>query len=269
MSNSNINELLEKGKTYFANMSTKKKIIAGVVILLLIGVGMNEDEEKTNLKPSPNNQAAVTTATSKTPIPASDKITIFKDYTYGMSPQQVKEISKAVPCEDPDLRDALCAPKPIKFAGTDWDQIFGFMDNKLSQVALGRDEIEIENLFSLINQLKSNEYVQVYINNGAETFDTIYAMQKNGAEAALSDSAQFIQKSLENSPFLSVCFFPLSYATSLVEEKAPNAFAKMGEAPKNLRLIELMMTEEGVAVTFETPVPFIKKWEKKSVKEKF
>lgn len=73
MSNSNFNELLEKGKTYFANMSTKKKIIVGVIILLLIGVGMNDDEEKAN--PIPTKIAKLSSAS---PHPKIDSLRQIK-----------------------------------------------------------------------------------------------------------------------------------------------------------------------------------------------
>lgn len=269
MSNSNFNELLEKGKTYLANMSTKKKLIVGVIILLLIGVGMNDDEEKANPKPTQNSQAVVSKPTSENRLPASDKIIIFKDYTYGMNPEQVKQKSSATPCDNPDFPAALCTPKPVKFAGTEWDQMFNFTNDKLDQVALASDEIDIEELSTLIQQLMGNDYSVVYMNNGVKTFDTIGSIKKKGVEPARDESVQFMLDSLQNSPQLTAYFLPNDYIIKLIEENAPSAFAKMGEAPKDLRLIELVITEEGVGVVFETPVPFIKKLGKTRVKESF
>lgn len=269
MSNLNFNELLEKGKTYFANMSTKKKIIVGVIILLLIGVGLNDEDEKANPKPTKNNQAAVTSATSENTNPPSETVTIFKDYTYGMSPEQVKQKSKATPCDNPDFPTALCTPKPVKFADTEWDQMFCFTDGKLEQVALARDEIDLEELLALNQQLAQNEFFPVYMNNGIETFDNIDSIKKIGAENAWNESMKYVNDSMQNAQLLKVYFFPISYVMELVEENASSAFAKIADAPKDLRAIELTMTEDGVAVVFEAALPFIKKLNKKRAKESF
>lgn len=199
-----------------------------------------------------------------------EKVQIFKDYTYGMSRQEVRQRSGAWPCDDPDLKDALCAKKPISFAGTTWQQVFSFDASGLDQVLPAKEEIEPEELFQVLEVLGAENSI-VSMSNGLMPFDLLEAARVIGVEEAQNMGRQYLVDSLQNGSTFEACLFPNTYIRKLLREKSPSAFASLKDAPGNLRVIQFIISDEDemVALIFSTPVQFLKKLGKKNLRERF
>lgn len=199
-----------------------------------------------------------------------EKVHIFKDYTYGMSRQEVRQRSGAWPCDEPDLKDALCVKKPISFAGTTWQQVFSFDASGLDQVLLAKEEIEPEELFQVFEVLCAENSI-VSMNNGLMPFDLLEMARVVGFEEAQNLGRQYLMDSLQNGSTFEACLFPDTYIRKLLREKSPGAFASLKDAPGNLRVIQFMLSEEDemAALVFSTPVQFLKKLGKKNLRERF
>lgn len=246
-------------KTYL----TKKNVIIGVIILIVIGAigSIFDNEEKSETK--------AVASVSKKQDTSSDKIVLFKDYTFGMTPEQVKEISGAGSCDDPELQDALCSKKKVKFGGYDWEQIFVFSGHKLSQVILHKGDCDAEETASIMQTIINSDYSVALMENGIDVFDALSSIKANGLEASKDEYMQFLFNSAQNDAPLTIYFFPNDYMKKMHDNKVTSVLASLTKAPDGLRVIELSLTEDEAALMFETPVALAKAGQKRAVKEKF
>lgn len=243
---------------------TKKNIIIGIVVLIALGAigSIFDDEEKSEIR-------AIAPVAEKSNT-ASDKIILFKDYIFGMTPGQVKEISGASSCNDPELKDALCSKKKVNFAGYNWDQIFVFVGDKLSQVVLHKEGIDLEQLQNIAGTIVENGFVPANVYNGALNFDLLESLATVGPKDTDSEMNRFIDESIQNdAPILETSYLPEEYMKKLVKDREKYYLAGIDKAPKDLRLISVTISDEDVGIQFQTPAAFSKSGSKKAFKEKF
>ena len=103
----------------------------------------------------------------------------------------------------------------------------------------------------------------------ASSFDLVASMAFGTAQATQNEMMQFIMDSLTNDDDLTMYCFPNAYLKHLIKNKAQGVLGGLAKAPENLRLIEVNVSDEGIAIIFETPVAVIRTAQKKAVKEKF
>lgn len=202
----------------------------------------------------------------------SGKVQIFKEYVYGMSPEQVRQMSGAWPCHDPEMPGALCARKPVSFAGTKWQQAFTFDGPGLDQVLLAKENIEPEELLAVF-QVLGAENSLVYMTDGMMPFDLIDMARTVGMVEAQDMGSQYLMTALQNGVTLEAWFYPDAWIKRLLQQKAPSAPGALRNAPANVRIVQLAFTNEedeaAVALIFSTPGQFIRKLGKKNLKERF
>ncbi|MDE5878734.1 MAG: hypothetical protein K2G99_01710, partial [Desulfovibrio sp.] len=175
--------------------------------------------------------------------------------------------SGAGPCDDPDMKEALCAKKPITFAGTTWEQIFSFDRSGLDQVVLFKEDIDPEDLVAVFQVLGAENSI-VAIDNGL--FDLFDMARAVGVKEALDMGRQLLITALLDGSSLEAYLFPTTYVRRLLREKAGSAFTSLQNAPADLRVIQLLLEDDGIALSFSTPVQFIRKLGKKRpMRERF
>lgn len=184
-----------------------------------------------------------------------------------MSPREVRQKSGAGPCDDPDMKDALCAKKPVSFAGTTWEQIFTFDRSGLNQVVLFKEDIDPEDLFDVFQVLGAENSIVAMDTGLFDFFDTARAV---GVKEAQDMGRRLLINALQDGSPLEAYLFPNAYIRRLIREKARSAFTSLQNAPEDLRVIELLIEDDGMALSFSTPVQFIRKLEKKTpIRERF
>ena len=200
----------------------------------------------------------------------SEKVQIFKDYTYGMTRQEVRQRSGAWPCDDPDLKGDLCVKKPISFAGTTWQQVFSFDASGLDTVLLAKEDIGPEEVATVF-QVLGDENSIVYMTNGGVPFDLLEAVRLFGLKEARAMGRKYLTESLLDGTDLEAMLFPNTYIERMLRGKNPSALLSLANAPGNLRVIELALSQEDetLLLSFSTPVQYIQKMKKKNIRERF
>ena len=97
---------------------------------------------------------------------------LFKDYEYGMSKEEVRNKSKAVPCQDSRVRGNLCIAQPVPFAGKEWEMAFMLDKDRLVSVVLVKpfDEITYNNVMK--TTLVKNGFTPLYARADSYEVDT-------------------------------------------------------------------------------------------------
>ena len=108
---------------------------------------------------------------------------LFKDYEYGMSKEEVRNKSKAVPCQDSRVRGNLCIAQPVPFAGKEWEMAFMLDKDRLVSVVLVKpfDEITYNNVMK--TTLVKNGFTPLYARADSYEVDIIAVAKKQGKEA--------------------------------------------------------------------------------------
>lgn len=118
--------------------------------------------------------------------------TLFKNFKYGQSWDEVSSEGNAAPCEDSELQGMLCGKEPVKFLGHDWEEVFVFNNKKeLESVVLGMDEFSQEDYISIIMGLAKNGFSPLLLQGGDKIFDVLESAINVGLQKTMERANGF------------------------------------------------------------------------------
>lgn len=169
-------------------------------------------------------------------------IRLYKDFTAGMSYDEVKRkpnVHDATKLEIPTVR--LYREVEI-FGGQNWGQLFGFYENKLTEVSLL--SYNIEQYQPAINTVVNSGFVLVYMESATQWLDCIALYRTQNQEVIFSGIDEFEQNAL-NHNHLTLLFVEKSilqrYMPQLIDKESPSKFL-MAILPENARLVTVVVT---------------------------
>lgn len=203
---------------------------------------------------------------------AKDNPVLFRQFTYGMKPDQVNAIEKIGECEDEDedLNGVLCARKKVTFLGSEWEEVFKFLSNSLATVILYMDNYEHEQYLKTLMALVNNDFALAIIEADGKIMYVPEVIKKHGKNASqiLDD---FERKALLKEAPYTVYFVPANFFKALLKNPEKSWTEVLLNAPSSLRVISLIHDPEFLSITFSLPALEAQMALKqgKNIKEKF
>lgn len=186
---------------------------------------------------------------------AGDNPVLFKEFVYGMSPQEVAERSGATACGEEGLEDCLCAPKQVSFSREDWGQVFKFHKDRLAQVMLVKKEFDRDAYASLIKGITNLKYAPAFMRSGDEDFDILEQLYKFGGKEIKTKINAFEQKALRGENDFSLVFASEQFLKQTMQsDKKESFFTALEQAPADLRIIEIHVSNGVLLAVFTTPI---------------
>ena len=179
---------------------------------------------------------------------AQEKVTLYGDYYYGMSVQEVTQLSEAGKCDDEDLEGCLCRAS-VDFAGEKWEQIFQIYKDRLVKVVFLKKDGD-RTFTTLAQKMADDGYRVVYAENDDDELD-MFALNAQDAGAAQSMLSKFMAQSGD----AEYMFLKADAETNITAaRKVDNFVALMTDAPASLQAVEIIREDSQIMVVFSAPI---------------
>ena len=179
---------------------------------------------------------------------AQEKVTLYGDYYYGMSVQEVTQLSEAGKCDDEDLEGCLCRAS-VDFAGEKWEQIFQIYKDRLVKVVFLKKDGD-RTFTTLAQKMADDGYRVVYAENDDDELD-MFALNAQDAGAAQSMLSKFMAQPGD----AEYMFLKADAVTNITAaRKVDNFVALVTNAPASLQAVEIIREDSQIMVVFSAPI---------------
>ncbi len=182
----------------------------------------------------------------------AEEIKLFKNYSYGMSKEQVEETTNLIPCEAATLEGDLCTPHKITFLGEEWIQAFYFHNDELRYVGLFSTFTE-GLLHKSLQGISQNGFVLMHIVSDSSAFDAVPYLPE-GRDITLEALSTWEHENQNSQAFTYSLVEEKNLKQMIVERNVKSTASFIHKAPITTRMVEIELTSMSVTVKFLAPI---------------
>lgn len=180
-------------------------------------------------------------------------LTLFEQFKYGMSENEVRSLTPLNKCEDEDLIDLnyLCSKNKINYLNIDWETAFKFENNSLKIVCLYLDYKTNQQFLHTLEALKNNglSIISMEIDNKKIIIPDIMKRQKEKFNQIINN---FERDALLSDEELIYTFIPNNILDKILSSKDGYENVIKKNYPE-LRYIEYFHAPDFISLHFSFP----------------
>lgn len=201
---------------------------------------------------------AFTFVISMSVVFAGEQIRLYKEFTSGMTYREVKSKPHVLEATELGIPGVRLYRDVEKFAGHNWEQLFSFHDDKLTDVSLVSNVLE--QYAPAVLTVANSGFTLAHMTSATQELDCLLLQMTETQEAVIQAVTAFEQTAL-NDNHLELLYID----NSAIEKIAPKLTGKESLSqllmmfPESTRTVEIIATvsddsESILAVSFSTPI---------------
>jgi len=200
---------------------------------------------------------AVVFVISMNAIFAGEQIRLYKEFTSGMTYSEVKNKPNVLDATELGIPAVRLYREVEKFAGQDWGQLFGFHDDKLTDVSLVSSVIE--QYPSAVLTLGNSGFSLAHMESATQELDCILLKMTEPQEVFYQAIVAFEEEALNNN-HLELLYIDDSTLEKIVpsltgKESSSQILAMLPDATRTVAVVVTVLenSEPVITLSFSTP----------------